>query len=347
MATRASPVLPAERLLTSLCQEQPLSALVSGRVGLRWAVLSKFAMKYFSAPTRQWFERTFEKPTRVQEEGWPHLAAGRNALMLAPTGSGKTLAAFLWGIDRLMTRTVPQGSPGTGMTVATGEAAEPPAPGVRLLYISPLKALAYDIERNLRSPLVGIARAAEQLEVPVLVPRIDVRTGDTPAKDRRRQVKDPAEILVTTPESLYLLLTSQAAATLTTVESVIIDEVHAMASTKRGVHLALSLERLAEIASQREGGVDPQRIGLSATVRPPDEAARFLGGDRPVEIVDASAQGSDRSAHRRAGGRHGPTAGARDRSSGRLAPARRRTGDTCGRHRSGWLTRDGDLAVHP
>ena len=223
-------------------------------------------MDSFSEPVRRWFDDSFSGPTRVQELGWPVLAGGGNALLVAPTGSGKTLAAFLWAIDRL----------------CLGD--EPPGPGVRVVYVSPLKALAYDIERNLQAPLVGVVEEARRLGAPVRPVSVDVRTGDTSTADRRRQLRKPGEILVTTPESLFLVLGSRAAANLRTVETVIVDEVHAMAATKRGAHLALSLERLAELADGR----DPQRIGLSATVRPMDLAAGFLGGDRPVEVVDAS-----------------------------------------------------------
>jgi ATP-dependent helicase Lhr and Lhr-like helicase len=246
---------------------------------------------YFNDVTRHWFDAAFREPTEVQRVGWERIAAGEHTLLIAPTGSGKTLAAFLYAIDRL-----------TGLP-ADAE------PGVRVLYISPLKALAYDIDRNLRVPLAGIRRAAG-LDDPDLVtidrdyappgsdagtpgdngtaassvmrlPRVGVRTGDTPYADRRAQVRDPAEILVTTPESLFLILGSQARETLRTVQWVIIDEVHAVAGTKRGAHLSLSLERLAAITD-----VDPQRIGLSATARPTSEVARFLGGDRSVSIVD-------------------------------------------------------------
>lgn len=223
-------------------------------------------MDSFSEPVRRWFDDSFSGPTRVQELGWPVLAGGGNALLVAPTGSGKTLAAFLWAIDRL----------------CLGD--EPPGPGVRVVYVSPLKALAYDIERNLQAPLVGVVEEARRLGARVRPVGVDVRTGDTSTADRRRQLRKPGEILVTTPESLFLILGSRAAANLRTVETVIVDEVHAMAATKRGAHLALSLERLAELADGR----DPQRIGLSATVRPMDLAAGFLGGDRPVEVVDAS-----------------------------------------------------------
>ena len=231
-------------------------------------------MDSFSQPVRRWFADSFPGPTRVQELGWPVLTRGRNALLVAPTGSGKTLAAFLWAIDRLSFEPPQESEEG-----ATRE------PGVRVLYVSPLKALVYDIDRNLEAPLVGVRRSARKSGVPVRPVTVDVRTGDTTPQERRRQLRRPGEILVTTPESLFLILASQAAANLRTVETVIVDEVHTMVATKRGAHLALSLERLAELT----GGEGPQRIGLSATVRPMDLAAEFLGGDRPVEVVDASA----------------------------------------------------------
>ncbi len=194
------------------------------------------------------------------------LARGEHGLLLAPTGSGKTLAAFLWAIDQLM------------------RLPEDAKPGARILYISPLKALVYDIERNLRAPLVGIARQAECHDQALRNIRVDMRTGDTSPKERRQQLRNPADILVTTPESLFLILGSQAASNLSQVQTVIVDEIHSLAPSKRGGHLALSLERLAELAVR-----EPQRIGLSATVRPPRDVARFLGGDREVTIVDASA----------------------------------------------------------
>ncbi len=221
-------------------------------------------MKSFRPAVRSWFESAHPAPTRVQREGWPLLASGRNALLIAPTGSGKTLAAFLWSIDRV-SRLDPEASP-----------------GVRILYVSPLKALVYDVERNLRAPLAGIADRGED-GLPFRRMRVDVRTGDTTSKERRQQLRVPADVLVTTPESLYLLLGSRAQTHLKTVRTVIVDEIHALAGTKRGAHLALSLERLSELTER-----DPQRIGLSATVHPPDEVARFLGGDRGVAIVDAS-----------------------------------------------------------
>ncbi len=221
-------------------------------------------MGRFGPATRRWFEAAFEAPTEVQSRGWQHIGAGDHSLLIAPTGSGKTLAAFLWAIDRL-----------SHVDEARDE------PGVRVVYISPLKALAYDIDRNLRVPLRGLERAAAELGVPVHLPTVDVRTGDTSSADRRRQKREPGEILVTTPESLFLILGSAARETLRSVRWVIVDEIHAMAATKRGAHLALSLERLAQLADQ-----DPQRIGLSATARPAAEVARFLGGNRNVAIVD-------------------------------------------------------------
>ena len=220
----------------------------------------------FHQPTRTWFERAFDAPTPVQHQGWPILTAGHHSLLVAPTGSGKTLAAFLAAIDRL------------------GQLPAHATPGPRVVYISPLKALAHDVERNLRTPLIGIQRTAEALATALRPVGVDLRTGDTPQRERARQARAPGEILVTTPESLFLILTSRASANLRTVDTVIVDEVHALAPSKRGSHLALTLERLADLAE-----TDPQRIGLSATVRPFDEVARFLGGDRPVEVVDAHA----------------------------------------------------------
>ncbi|HEY7817357.1 MAG TPA: DEAD/DEAH box helicase, partial [Vicinamibacteria bacterium] len=221
-------------------------------------------MDTFRPAVRSWFESAHQAPTRVQREGWPVLASARNALLIAPTGSGKTLAAFLWAIDR-----VSRLDPGA-------------SPGVRILYVSPLKALVYDVERNLREPLAGIAASPDD-GLPFRKMQVSVRTGDTTSKERRQLMRDPGDILVTTPESLFLILGSRASAHLKTVHTVIVDEIHALAGTKRGAHLAVSLERLSELTER-----DPQRIGLSATVRPPDEVARFLAGNRSVEVVDAS-----------------------------------------------------------
>jgi ATP-dependent Lhr-like helicase len=231
------------------------------------------SLSQFSAPTREWFATTFTAPTDAQAQGWPAIAAGNHTLILAPTGSGKTLAAFLSGIDRLMTEPVPERQHRT-----------------RVLYVSPLRALAVDVEKNLNAPLRGIALAAERLDTPLHPPTVGMRTGDTPADERRRLIKHPPDILITTPESLYLMLTSQAREALRGVAAVIIDEIHAVAATKRGAHLAVTLERLEEVTAS-----SPQRIGLSATQRPLDEIARFLGGHdgtqwRPVTVVDAGSR---------------------------------------------------------
>ena len=232
----------------------------------------------FAPAVRAWFEGAFEAPTPAQAGGWAAIAAGRHTLIHAPTGSGKTLAAFLWCLDRLARD--PSPSP---------TRAEPGR--VRVLYVSPLKALTYDIQRNLRAPLHGIALAAQELGEDPPVITIASRTGDTPQEDRRRLTRTPPDILVTTPESLYLLLTSAARDTLRRVETVIIDEVHAIAGSKRGAHLALSLERLE--ALRADGAPRLQRIGLSATQRPLETIARFLGGigpGREVQIVDAGTR---------------------------------------------------------
>ena len=233
----------------------------------------------FSAATREWFRGAFTRPTDAQRGAWEAIAGGKHALVVAPTGSGKTLAAFLWAIDRVFHA---QDAGARRRAPATGPdaAEERGAHRTRILYISPLKALGVDVERNLRSPLVGISQAARRLGVPAPDVTVGVRSGDTPASDRRRLVTDPPDILITTPESLYLMLTSQAAQTLRGVDTVIVDEVHAVAATKRGAHLAVSLERLDDLLTR-----PAQRIGLSATVRPIDEVARFLGGAAPVEIV--------------------------------------------------------------
>jgi len=207
----------------------------------------------FSAATREWFEGNFATPTPAQVAGWPAIAGGGHVLIQAPTGSGKTLTAFLSGIDRLNAE---------------------PGKGLRFLYVSPLKALNYDIERNLRGPLAGLRSEL----------RVSVRTGDTPQKERREVLKDPPDILITTPESLFLLLTSQGREILGTVETLVLDEVHAVAGTKRGAHLALSVERLERLA----GPV--QRIGLSATQRPLEEIGRFVSGGRQIELVDAGTR---------------------------------------------------------
>src|SRR3954447_23030940 len=211
-------------------------------------------LELFRPQTRAWFERNFAAPTPAQERGWPAIAAGGHVLIQAPTGSGKTLTAFLYGIDRLT---------------------ESPGEGLRLLYVSPLKALNYDIERNLRGPLAGLESRL----------RVGVRTGDTSPKERRELLKEPPDILITTPESLYLMLTSQTRETLRGVETLILDEVHAVAGTKRGAHLAVSVERLDALVER-----PVQRIGLSATQRPLEEIGRFVSGGRDIVLVDAGTR---------------------------------------------------------
>src|ERR687885_2451522 len=212
------------------------------------------ALDVFSPRTRAWFEGAFAEPTPAQELGWPAIASGEHTLIQAPTGSGKTLAAFLYGIDRLN---------------------EQPGQGLRLVYVSPLKALNYHIERNLRGPLAGLE---SQL-------RVGVRTGDTPPKERAAMLRDAPDILITTPESLFLLLTSRGRELLKSVETLILDEVHAVAGTKRGSHLALSVERLERLVEQ-----PMQRVALSATQRPLEEIGRFVSGGRPIELVDAGTR---------------------------------------------------------
>ena len=236
----------------------------------------------FRPAVRGWFEDVFARPTDVQEQAWRAIAADAHALVVAPTGSGKTLAAFLWALNNLVEREGQTALPLPG--AASAGAAAGSHGGVKVLYISPLKALGVDVENNLRAPLTGIARKAERLgeEIPDIT--VGVRSGDTPQAERNRQVRRPPDVLITTPESAYLMLTSKAAGILKSVDTVIIDEIHALAGTKRGVHLALTLERLAQVAGEF------QRIGLSATVRPLEAVANFLGGGRPVEIIAPPAE---------------------------------------------------------
>jgi ATP-dependent Lhr-like helicase len=226
----------------------------------------------FSPAVQTWFRRTFGQPTAPQAAGWPAIQRGDHTLILAPTGSGKTLAAFLWGIDEIFRI--------------------PHSAFCNLVYISPLKALNNDIERNLRAPLAGIRETAARLGETLPPLRVAVRTGDTPASARAAMIQQPPHILITTPESLYLLLTSpRAREMLRSVRTVIVDEIHTLVGEKRGVHLSLSLERLEHLAA---GPI--QRIGLSATVRPLEEAARFLGGRKQESGVRGQESGSGRRA---------------------------------------------------
>ena len=250
----------------------------------------------FTPATQDWFRGAFSAPTPAQAGAWEAISAGKHALVVAPTGSGKTLSAFLWAIDSVFRERIateaaqprgpqPQGTKPQGTTGKNKAPRDAEASRTRILYISPLKALGVDVERNLRSPLIGIGQSARRLNMSAPAVTVGVRSGDTTSSDRRKLVADPPDILITTPESLYLMLTSRAGETLRDVHTVIIDEVHAVAATKRGAHLAVSLERL-DALRQTHGHDEPaQRIGLSATVRPIDEVARFLGGAAPVEIV--------------------------------------------------------------
>ena len=252
----------------------------------------------FSPSVREWFAGTFDAPTPAQAKGWPAIASGKHTLIQAPTGSGKTLAAFLFALDRSR-----------------------PGEGTQVLYVSPLKALNYDVERNLRGPLAGIGSKLS----------VAVRTGDTPQSERARMQRHPPDILITTPESLFLILTSQAQEMLRTVETVICDEVHAVAGTKRGAHLALSLERLARLT-----GKPFQRIGLSATQRPLEEIGRFVSGGRDIELVDAGTGEGARPRGRRAARGHARAGQHRSaRRVRRAAPSGRRSTRGC----SSWSRR--------
>nr|WP_067843166.1 DEAD/DEAH box helicase [Nocardia lijiangensis] len=245
--------------------------------------MATFSTAMFSRATQEWFDGAFPAPTSAQLGAWQAIAAGEHTLVVAPTGSGKTLSAFLWAIDELAARERREGEAKKRRTRrrndenADNEVAHA---GTTVLYVSPLKALAVDVERNLRAPLVGVTQTAKRLGLDPPDITVGVRSGDTSAADRRAMQRTPPDILITTPESLFLLLTSAARETLRTVRTVIVDEVHAIAGSKRGSHLALSLARL-DLLTERPA----QRIGLSATVRPPEEVGRFLVGNAPITIV--------------------------------------------------------------
>lgn len=239
--------------------------------------MSSDPLAVLSAPVANWFRQAFERPTRAQELAWPAIAAGENVLVSAPTGSGKTLAAFLCGIDHLVRKL---GAASAAQAAKTGDTEER-GEGIHIVYVSPLKALSYDVERNLRTPLRGIATQPGGEAAAAI--RVGLRTGDTPQRERRAMLRHPPHILITTPESLYLMLTSQARELFATCECVIVDEVHALAPSKRGAHLAITLERLEAAA-----GRALQRIGLSATASPLEEVGRFLvGTGRSCRVLDA------------------------------------------------------------
>src|SRR4051812_2427987 len=262
--------------MRAVCRSRTRAPPVTGAVSYPMGTLGSMpadppaaspALARFTEPTRAWFTGAFAEPTAAQEGAWDAISTGGHALVVAPTGSGKTLAAFLWSLDRLTATPAPDERGRAGATC-------------RVLYVSPLKALAMDVERNLRAPLAGIGQAAARLGLPRPEIRVGIRSGDTPADERRAFTRRPTDILITTPESLFLLLTSSAREALRGVETVIVDEVHAVADTKRGAHLAVSLDRLDDLLER-----PAQRIGLSATVRPVEEVATFLAGGRPVEVV--------------------------------------------------------------
>lgn len=238
-------------------------------------------MDRFSQSTREWFLGAFSAPTPAQIGAWQAISSGSHALVVAPTGSGKTLAAFLWALDRLQSSAPaePDALPGLD-PAAKGRKPKAPKRKTRVLYISPLKALGVDVERNLRAPLIGITQTAKRLGLPAPLITVGVRSGDTTTADRRALLSHPPDILITTPESLFLMLTSRARETLAEVDTIIVDEVHAVAGTKRGAHLAVSLERLDALLPK-----PAQRIGLSATVEPRELVAQFLAGSAPMEIV--------------------------------------------------------------
>src|SRR6476620_1907835 len=254
--------------------------------GLAGGTLAAEGMDRFSRPTREWFLGAFSAPTPAQNGAWNAISSGSHALVVASTGSGKTLAAFLCALDRLLVSAPAEPDALPGLDPAAKGGRRKPARGkapqrkTRVLYISPLKALGVDVERNLRAPLIGITQTAKRLDLPAPLITVGVRSGDTTASDRRSLLSHPPDILITTPESLFLMLTSKARETLDEVDTIIVDEVHAVAGTKRGAHLAVSLERLDALLAK-----PAQRIGLSATVEPRELVAQFLAGSAPVEIV--------------------------------------------------------------
>ncbi|GER22821.1 DEAD/DEAH box helicase [Zafaria cholistanensis] len=266
-------------------------------------ISAEAVLERFTPATREWFTGAFDAPTAAQVGAWDAVSSGANALVIAPTGSGKTLSAFLWALDSFLrsappdqvphppAQTLPapplpaQFPPAAAGDSSTGTTrTKAPKRKTRILYISPLKALGVDVERNLRAPLIGITQTAKRIGLPAPELTVGVRSGDTPASDRRKLLTNPPDILITTPESLFLMLTSRARETLTGVDTVILDEVHAVAGTKRGAHLSVSLERLDALLRR-----PAQRIGLSATVEPREEVARFLGGAHPVRIIAPAA----------------------------------------------------------
>ena len=254
----------------------------------------------FQPATRTWFGEAFAKPTKAQRLAWPAIATGESCLLLAPTGSGKTLAAFLAALDRLMFPSPTEGEP-TRLQSPKNRKEKSGRGHVRVLYISPLKALGVDIDRNLRAPIAGLRATADRLGHSCKLPEVAIRSGDTDQRERLRIARTPPDVLITTPESLYLMLTSSTREILAQVETVIVDEIHVMVPTKRGAHLFLTLERLErlrQLTAADQGRECPplQRIGLSATQRPLDEIARLLGGatttaDPDVPVVARPVRG--------------------------------------------------------